>query len=328
MKKFVAFSAALVMSLSISTVAQAQPVHLQPASTLIFPLFDSQAASATVLNVTNTNTSNTVCTNFFREGDVRLHYVYFSDQCQESDLFEDLTPGDTLTVLASDHNPQAEQGFLIVTALDPETSALLDFDFLVGSAYVANSNIDIMWSYTPYGFQGVATNSTQLNACNLPYIVDDTVRGPLQFDGVDYAMFPDTLYIDSFFEEDAGSFDNFLTLMSCSGGFAQNQVDFIFYNNQEDPFSRTFNFTCWTSVALSDISGIASSLGGDPNEFVKETGWARITGRDVLDLAGNSIGEVPSLLGVVVQIVGGTFNAGHALHYSGSQAACTLTSAF
>lgn len=322
MKKFLALSAALACGLGFAGAVNAQPNHLQPGSVLVYPLFDSQPDSATVINVTNSNTSNIVCSNFFREGDVRLHYVYFAENCQEFDVFEDLTPGDTLTVLASDHNPEGERGYLIVSALDPETSALIDFDFLIGSAYVANSSIDIMWSYTPYAFEGLAGNGTGASNCNFDFIIDSSSNGPINFDGVDYSQFPDVLYIDSFFEEDDGMFDNFLTLMSCSGGSATNVIDFLFYNNREDVFSRSFSFVCWTSVELSEISAIASGLGGDPDEFTKETGWARIAGREVRDLAGNPLSPAqdPAILGVFVQTVNANFNAGHALHYSGTQA--------
>jgi hypothetical protein len=316
--------------LGLASFASAQPAHLQPGSVLVFPLFDSQPASATVISVTNTNTSNLVCDNFFRAGDVRLHYVYVSEECQEFDVFEDLTPGDTLSVLASEHNPEGERGYLFVVALDPEQVSHIDFDFLIGSAYVANSNLDIMWSYTPYPFEGLGLDASavdvDLGCATRRFIRGTSYTGPINFDGIDYEEFPDILYIDSFFQENDGVFDNQLTLMSCGGSNRVNVVDFLFYNNDEDAFSRTFNFICWTSVELSEISAITAGLGGDPDEFVKETGWARINGREIRDLAGNVQGAEgePSLLGTFVQIVRSDFTAGHALHYSGTQNTCVL----
>jgi len=329
MKKF--FGGAMVgaMALGLASVANAQPLHNQPASVMIYPRFDSQPATATVINVTNTNTDRTVCVDNdnLRVGDVRVHYVYFG--ALESDLdsgapwlefdrFEDLTPGDTVSVLASDHNPEGEIGFLTVQALSPDLDEPIDFDYLIGSAYIANSNLDILWCYLPYAFQAEGNGSE--STCG-----HELVDGPgLIFDGNSYAQFPDRLFVDMFFEEKAGMFDNQLSLMSTTGQDYINEMDFLFWNNKEDRFSRTFKFVCWTQVALSQISAVAKNLGGDPSEFLKQTGWASINGRRVLDLAGNPVSNGdfvfgPAVLGVFQQAVRIDFVAGHSLHYTGTQ---------
>jgi len=331
MKKVIGGAVAGAIALGLASVASAQPLHNQPASLLAFPLFDSQPATATIINVTNTNSDRTVCADNdnLRVGDVRLHYVYYGAQMAdldagirapwlEFDRFENLTPADTLTVLASRHNPEGEIGFLTVRALTPDTDEAIDFDYLIGSAYIANSNLDILWCYTPYAFQAEGNGGE--STCG-----HELVDGPGSiFDGASYAAFPDVLFIDSFFEERDGQFDNMLTLMSTSGQDFINEVDFLFWNNKEDRFSRTFKFVCWTSVELSKISAVTKNLNGDPSEFVKQTGWARINGRRVLDLAGNPVvnGDFefgPALLGVFSQAVRVDFVAGHSLHYTGSQ---------
>ena len=331
MKKFFGGAMVSAFALGLASVASAQPMHNQPASLLVYPRFDSQPATATIINVTNTNTDRTVCVDNdnLRVGDVRVHYVYFGAQEEdleegspwlEFDRSEDLTPGDTLSVLASDHNPEGEIGFLTVQAQSPDLDEAIDFDYLIGSAYIANSNLDILWCYTPYAFQAYGNGST--STCG-----HELVDGPgLVFDGSSYAQFPDMLFIDSFFEENAGIFDNELTLMSTAGQDYINEVDFLFWNNKEDRFSRTFKFVCWTQVKLSDVSAVAANLGGDPDEFIKETGWASIDGRRVLDLAGNLVDSDqfyygPALLGVIEQAVRVDFVAGHALHYTGTQPA-------
>ncbi len=310
MKKF---ALALTAALSLAGIASAQPLHLQPGSALIFPLFDSQPQSTTILNVTNTSEDRTVDpADGFRAGDVLLHYVYYgkladgSSVCLEFDRFEFLTPADTLTVLASRHNPEGEVGFLTVTATDPETGIPIAFDNLIGSAYVANAALNVLWSYTPYAFEATT-------------IVDDDV---MTFDGTEYSAFPECIMIDSFFEEDAGVFDNKLTLMSTSGQDYINELDVFTWNNKEDRFSRTFKFVCHTTVALSEISSVVRSLGGDADEFAKETGWMKLQGRSVLDLSGNLTSlNAPGILGVFVQIVRTDFTAGHALHYNDVPAA-------
>ena len=331
MKKVIGGAIAGAFALGLASVASAQPLHNQPASLLAFPLFDSQPATATIINVTNTNSDRTVCADNdnLRVGDVRLHYVYYGAQMAdldagiatpwlEFDRFEDLTPADTLTVLASQHNPEGEIGFLTVRAITPDTDEAIDFDYLIGSAYIANSNLDILWCYTPYAFQAEPGSGGQ-STCG-----HDLVDGPgTIFDGSSYSQFPDKLYIDSFFEE-GNRFENQLTLMSTSGQDFINEVDFLFWNNKEDRFSRTFKFVCWTTVSLSDISSVVRNLNGDPNEFVVETGWASINGRRVLDLAGNPVidgdfVEGPALLGVFKQTIRVDFTAGHELHFTGTQ---------
>ncbi len=316
---------ALTAILGVSGAVVAEPNVAETGSVNIFSLFDSRPSSATVINMTNLEDDRTVCDNGFRTGDVQLHYIYYGQDadggiCLEFDRFELLSPLDTLTVLASDHNPEGEVGFLVVSATDPETGALIDFNELIGSAYVANSAIDIMWSYLPYAFDADAGRTTGNDVCGRPFIFDAAFTGPIIFDDTDYDSFPETLYVDSFFEEAAGVFENQLTLMASSGQDFINEVDFFFHNNKEDRFSRTFKFVCHTSLPLSDISAVARNLGGDPTEFAVETGWVEIEGRNVLDLAGNiatlPLNNQPALLGVFVQIVRSNFTAGHALHMS------------
>ncbi len=332
MKRLMTQALAGLFAVGVSSVALAQPFHMEPASLLVYPRFDSQPATATVINVTNTNSDRTVCegNDNLMVGDVRLHYVYYGAQLAdldagipapwlEFDRFEDLTPADTLSVLASSHNPEGEIGFLTVTALTPDTDEKIAFDYLIGSAYIANSNLDILWCYIPYSFQAIGSGSD--STCGHE-IIDP---GDASF-GDAYAAFPDVLFIDSFFEERDGVFDNQLTLMSTSGQDFINEVDFLFWNNKEDRFSRTFKFICWTQVELSQVSAVARNLNGDPSEFVKQTGWVRIDGRRVLDLAGNPVtagdfGFGPALLGVFSQAVRVDFVAGHELHYTGAQSA-------
>ena len=333
-KKFIGSAVAGALAVcGFAAGVEAQPRALRPASLLAFPLFDSQPATATVITVTNTNSDRTVCVDNdnLEVGDVRLHYVYYGAQQAdldagiaapwlEFDRYEDLTPADTLTVIASSHNPEGEVGFLTVRALTPDTDEAIDFDYLIGSAYIANSDLDILWCYIPYAFQGEGNGST--STCG-----HELIDGPGSiFDGSSYSQFPDELYVDSFLMEEEGKFDNRLVLMSTSGQDYINEVDFLFWNNKEDRFSRTFKFVCWTSVELSDVSAVASNLNGDPSEFARETGWVYINGRRVLDLAGNPVTDGdfqygPALLGVFSQTVRIDFTAGHSLHFSGSQSA-------
>lgn len=329
MKKSFGFAfAAAAALIAGATTAQAQPRHLQPASLLIFPYYSSAPGAGTIISVTNTNCDRTFCPDEdFRAGDVVVHYVYIDGATwREFDRFEPLTPCDTLSVLADNHNPEMDSGFLVVKALDPVTLEAIDFDYLIGSAIVVQSDFNFLWGYTPYAFLAGDTEDTQTECERTTTDVD--ADGQADFDGVEYSQFPKQLFIDSFFEE-RGSFGNLLVLLGTAGQDFVNEIDFLIRNNREQTFSRNFKFVCWTATNLKSISNIAGRLNGDPNELGRnpvQTGWASIEGARVLDLAGNPANDSDGdpivgapILGVFMQTITSTaFSAGHALHYTGA----------
>jgi hypothetical protein len=138
--------------------------------------------------------------------------------------------------------------------------------------------------------------------------------------------------LDSFFEE-RNNFANQLTLMSTAGQDYINEINVWIFNNIEMKFSRTLKFVCWWSGPLSEISGIATNLLGDPEELGHppvQTGWMKMEGNRILDLAGNPVvypvghvseGEImiPPILGVFAQFISSTdFAAGRALQVGSS----------
>ena len=302
----------------------------RPASALIFPLYDASAGAGTIICVTNTNTDNVFCPDRDQKvGDVLLHYIYIDgDTWQEFDRYEFLTPGDTLCVVASEHNVDRGRGFLVVTSHDPNGEALLGFDHLIGSAIVVQSGLNFLWSYAAYGMTTGHTNTTCTPVDPDAVINGGDGDGAPDYDGVEYSRFPLTQLIDTFFEEGGShGFNNQLTLMSTTGREYKNELDFLFFNNIEQKFSRSFQFTCWWSGALSDISSIATSLGGDELEFghKTETGWVRFEGARIIDGAGNPVlrtdntPAVPALMGVFMQGVNDTNYAfGKGLHFEGT----------
>ena len=323
MKRLITMIAGVAAVAMMSAVASAQPKHLEPASVLVYPLYDSSAGAGTVVCVTNTNDEEEYCPDSdFKAGDVYVHYQYIDGiTWQEFDRFELLTPGDTLCVIVDQHNPEGNTGFLVVSAADPEDrNNKIDFDYLIGSAIVVQSDLNFLWQYTPYAFTGLPGDSEPAN-CDRNSTDDDS-DDQLDFDGDEYDYFPREIFIDSFFEE-TGAFENSLTLMTTVGSRYEAEVDFLFWNNIEEKFSRSFRFICWHSSPLSDISRIVTELGGDANELGVneiETGWASIRGKRVVDGSGNPVSDiVPPILGVFNQsIVSSDFSAGKALHYRGT----------
>lgn len=323
---------ALSIAAGAGAPAFAQPVQSEPASVLVYPLFDSRDARETILVITDTSGDRAPCdgNDGLERGGVRLHFVYYGARQSdidrdprtarwlEFDRYETLTPGDTIAVRASEHDPDADVGFLTVKALSPDTDEPIDFDFLVGSAIVADAASDTMWSYVPYSFQGVGNGS--VSTCG-----HELVDGPgTLFDGLSYCRFPDVLLLDSFVQERPGVVDGELTLMSTSGSDYVNDVEVLLWNNREERFSRQFSFRCWTSVPLSDLSAVTLRLGGDPDESAMQTGWLGIDGRRVLDLAAHPVtdGDLangPAVLGVFRQAIRGLGVVGRPLQYAGGQ---------
>lgn len=306
--------------------------HGEAGSVLVFPFFASKGAQGTAMVVTNTNTDTSyVPGSDSRAGDVLVHYLYIDgDDWQVSDRSELLTAGDTLAVLVDQHNPErGGEGFVVVIAKDPETEEPIKFNWLIGSAYVAHGDLNLLWQFTAYSFCSNLDDGAPQSDAGHRFTQEGAgavVDGFLTFDGTEYGKFPQTLFVDSFIEE-SDTVDNMIAFMSTAGEYYRNDLDVLIFNNNEQQFSRSFRFTCFANTSLGDISSIAGNLGGDPDEFARETGWARFDLGRVVDGAGNpkTLGDF-GILGVFSQAVTGTdFAAGHALHYQGTTAnAATL----
>ena len=301
---------AVVVIAAMAAAASAQPRHLQPASTLLYPLFDSAPGAGTIICVTNTNTERAYCPDEdARGGEVLAHFVYIDGETwREFDRYEWLTPGDTLCVMADQHNPEGEMGFLTVTAIDPNDGmTAIQFDYLIGSAIIVQSGFNMLWTYVPYSFLGLPGQPVP-GVCDR-IDTDADGDGVPDFDGVEYSLFPDEVIVSSFFEE-SERFPTSLTLMTTAGSGRIAEVDVLFWNNIEQKFSRSFEFTCFWTGSLSDISAKALDLGGDPDEMGAggvQNGWASFRGSRITDLVGNPVldgmggAAIPPLAGVFAQ---------------------------
>jgi hypothetical protein len=314
------FTAIAVSFPSVVRAGAGEPVVGQPASALIFPLVDSRTSHGTIISVTNTNSDRTQCDDStFRFGDVCLHYTYFGFDdsrsfCREFDLDECLTPGDTLTVLADQHNPNMEIGWLWVEARDPETGEAIQFNYLIGSALVVDTELEFLSRYLPYGFKAWCVYGA--DRCGHGF-TDCNSNGAADF-GREYDAWPETLFLDSFFQEGGTvpTFSDQIALASCETS-GTTFVDTFVWNNRERRFSRDFDFVCHFLGTIGDIQVVAGNLNGDPNELVLgsrslQTGWLHLTGVNA------------PILGVFIQRITGTsFGGGDVLEYDGI-APCSL----
>jgi hypothetical protein len=315
MRKFSLVGAALV---ALVGSAMAQPNFDTPSSVLIYPIVDSRLGQGmgTVISVTNTNRNRVINTNTnLPTGTVQVRYWYVkgTDPWTFTDIPELLTPNDILTVLAGNHNPEVELGFLIVIAEDPTNDALINFNYLIGDEIVIDvagartTNINAM------GFKALYEGPEQPNGADL---ADRDGDGRAEFNGDEYERFPDLLYLSSFFEQSA-TMEGDLTFVALLGRDYRVGVNFLIYDNEEDQFSRNFFFVCWTRVALLGISSVFDSLGGSANE--EQVGWCRIDGGDAVNiLTGRVIFDAP-ILGAKTQRVlpYAGLEFGGLLHHSG-----------
>lgn len=315
MKRTLILSLLAALLLSASAFATNGP---RKASGLFFPHYYADGGTGSVICVTNTNTNEGYCpTTDYKRGDIVAHYIYIDGaDWREFDRYEFLTPGDTLCVIADQHNPEMGEGFLIVVAVDPSTWEPVVFEHLIGTSIMADADLNVMWQYTPYGIHAQDSETE----CTLTE-TDNDGDGAIDFDDSEYSYLPEAVMIPSFFEE-RGNFGNRLTLVTTTGARYDAEIRWLFYNNIEDVFSRTQRIRCWWTGALSEISQIVTDLGGDEEELGRapvETGWAIATGGRVLDGSGNPVNNLTApLLGVFSQFITGTdFSAGDALYIEG-----------
>lgn len=250
-----------------------------PGSLIVFPEFDSTSGRDTLVTVTNRRLS-------VNQGAVRLAFKYVSGEtatrCEIADRFEDLTPGDTLSVLASAHNPGVfHRGYLYVYAVRPADAlnTPIAFDYLTADVVQLDGALALQYSITPVLFQARTPfgQATDLDG--------DGVR---DLDGSEYEEAPDRILVPRFLGQ--GSYaQSELVLVALSGGKQfTTLLDFLVFNDNEEIFSAQYSFRCWTRVPLTVVNGVFgntflhSFTANAPGEIVgmsaQEAGWIQIDG--------------------------------------------------
>lgn len=269
-----AFTAAALCGMSLSSFASAGAP--EAGSLLLYPCFDSNRGSLTLITVTNTNADFTQVGTLLA-GTVDVEFVYINKHdCLEFNRTRRLTPNDTLTVRASDDNPNQREGYVYVFAKSPLTGAAISWNWLIGISQVdsaVGSAVDI----NPYVFKAIGAQGAATDANS------DGLR---QLDGVEYEAAPDRILVPRFFGQGAGD-DSKLVLINLTGGGRFTAiVDFLIYNDNEEVFSAQYDFQCWKKVDLDRINGafdnvFLQSTNHNPLESVTgvETGWFRMNGR-------------------------------------------------
>jgi hypothetical protein len=295
----------LFASLFLSGLATAD--GLNPGSLLLFPEFDHSSGQNTLLTVTNTNRDAIT-------GAIRVHFKYVSGVpgstlCTEADRIEFLTPGDTLTVLTSAHNPGPfNRGFVYVYAVNVATQAV-SFDFLAGDALQIDSGKALQHSLSPLNLRAVPAQGlgTDLDG--------DGLR---DLNGLEYEGAPAKVLIPRFMGQDAG-YQSELVLIGLSGGSQfTTLLDFLMFNDNEEVFSGQYSFRCWQKAPLSSISamfdntflrdGTTQASGEIIGATARESGWISINGHTASSMLATI--QDPAFLAVLVERGGGGNNQG------------------
>jgi len=191
--------------------------------------------------------------------------------CSEFNRYETLTPNDTLTVISGHHNPDAEQGYLRVVAVNEDLDPV-SFDHLIGNVTVINGFESIDYGINAVDYRAAVDPG-------LPTDVDgDGIR---DLNGIEYEKTAGRIMVPRFIGQ-SDSYESELLLIGLSGGRKfDTKVDFIVANDNEVLSSTEHTFRCWDKVTLKSISHVfshahlASSTDHDEQEDLggNETGW-------------------------------------------------------
>jgi len=263
------------------------PKQYRPGSLLIYPILDVGSSTATLITVTNVNTDESFVPQYgVRRGAVlaRFFYViYTTSGCSLFDIDVELSPGDTFTVLASEHVGISGpvQGWLYVVAADVNTRRAIDFDDelattpyfsgLIGEEMVVTGSPQMyLYALPAIGFESLAETSNR-NIQGYMFS-DENNDGEADFNDDEYDQFPEVLSAPLFLEQTTDIFRDEVVLLTPLFRFGETiNLRSNFYNNNEDFRSVFFSFNCWTRLRIRDLLPFTRDLNGVSTEL--ETGW-------------------------------------------------------
>ncbi|MEQ8764098.1 MAG: hypothetical protein RL885_09230 [Planctomycetota bacterium] len=309
--------AGLAMTLFVPALAQADGARRAPGSLLIYPVYLSGSGSMTLISITNTHNDPGFEPASNQSGVVNVHFVYIDGTTwDETNRFESLTPNDTLTVVASEHNSGSASGFLYCVAFSP-TGGAADLDYLVGDSYMIDSEENILFGMPAVAFCALTGNGNP---------TDVNGNGNADFDGVEYERAGDQQIISSFIGQGL-LVESFVALVSLAGNADYlTEIDLLVYNDNEQIFSSHFSFRCWAYVSLTTLGGVfkhsfLNSTNTDPDggPMSMTTGWARLDGDRAVDTVGNEnpVND-PPFVGAQIRTVFG-FGAAHLLRQTAQE---------
>jgi hypothetical protein len=282
-----------------------------PGSLLVFPEYDNLGDRISLLSITNTN-SDVV------NGSIFVEVVWLDGSanapvaCLETNQTYRLTPNDTLTMLSSRENPNANRGFAYAFAKDNQGRAVA-FDWLIGDTLLVDPVFQLDYAISPIVF-------TSPRPQKQPTDLDtDGVR---DLDGLEYEAAPDRVLVPRFLGQGALASSELILIGLTGGSQFTTLVDFLVYNDNEEVFSRNWTFRCWTKVPLAAISAqfsqafLAMQTNDDVTEILgypaQESGWFEIDGSRAWSSATQVLD--PVILAALVETANGQSGAETAFH--------------
>lgn len=269
----------------------------RPASLLVFPEFDNGTGRTSLLTVTNTDLTPA--------GAVKIVVVFVNGQagaqpaCSYVEHPRVLTPGDTLTLWSAQLAPDFHRGFAYAYAVSAATQAPIKFDRLIGSTMVLDAGACGTYALNAIPFAA----GPELAHGQLTDVDGDGIR---DLNGIEYAPCPDRIVVPRFLGYTPSNASTLVLVNLTGGGDFEARVLLMIYNDNEDPMSDEFAFTCWVKAPLPTVSSwllneVLLTNPNDPTESVGglEQGWFTIDG-----IFANSVTTTitdPAVLAVLVE---------------------------
>jgi hypothetical protein len=232
-------------------------------------------------------------------------HLFFVDgnSCSVADSIICLTPNQTTVLFASDIDPGVT-GYLIAVAVDEVTGQPRAFNCLIGDEYVKLS------SGHAANLGAEAIPALMFNPAG-PFTGSDTAE--LRFDGMNYAMLPRVLALDSLASQADGN-QTLLIVNRIGGDLRSNARDLgsmfgLVYDQLENPFSFQFSGACQFRSIFNNTTFPRTSPRLNTIIPAGTTGWMKF--RTIADTA---------ILGAAInfnlsaQSNQSAYNQGHNLH--------------
>jgi subtilisin-like proprotein convertase family protein len=278
--------------------AAAEASDQRSGAALVYNLYTSNAAAPNAQNtrfsITNTEPS--------RAAAVHLFFVD-GQTCSVADAFVCLTPNQTSSFLASDLDP-GTTGYLIAIASDLLTGCPINFNYLIGEAYVKLAS----GHAANLGAEAIAALAGSPPNCQA-----FATTAQLNFDGVSYNRVPRVLALSNIPARRDGN-DTLLVLNRFGGNLARSagtlsDIFGIVYDDAENAISFSFSpGVCQFRAVLSNsFPRITPRL----ENFIPagRSGWARLYSLSDIGIFGATLN-----FNANARIASGAFNQGRNLH--------------
>jgi hypothetical protein len=267
-------------------------------SVLIYPIYSSTTASLSRenarLNITNTEPSRRVVVHLFFIED---------DSASIADAFVCLTPNQTVSILASDFDPDVT-GYLIAVAVDERTGCPINFNFLIGDEYVKLSS----GHAANLGAEAFAALANLPPLCN-----ENATTAEINFDGISYNAAPRVLATSSIPSVLSGN-STLLVIDRIGGNLATglstiSQIVGIAFDDMEHAYSFEFSTSRRQYRAVLSNSTLRTTPRLSIIIPAGRSGWLRFWRSSDGGLIGASINFNPNAAADA-----SAFNQGHNLH--------------